>query len=82
MSAGVITFDHVWKKFQKGERHTSLRDLIPTLGRKLVAKARQDELREQEFWAVRDVSFEVAPRRGAWASSVRTAQANPRRSNC
>lgn len=60
MSPGVITFDHVWKKFQKGERHNSLRDLIPTIGRKLVAKARQDQLREQEFWAVRDVSFEVA----------------------
>src|SRR6476619_3668887 len=59
MSAGVITFDHVWKKFQKGERHNSLRDLIPNLGRKLVAKVRQDELHEQEFWAVRDVSFEV-----------------------
>jgi lipopolysaccharide transport system ATP-binding protein len=59
MSAGVITFDHVWKKFQKGERHNSLRDLIPNLGRKLVAKVRQDELQEQEFWAVRDVSFEV-----------------------
>jgi lipopolysaccharide transport system ATP-binding protein len=59
MSAGVITFDHVWKKFQKGERHNSLRDLIPTLGQKLVAKARRDELREQEFWAVRDVSFQV-----------------------
>src|SRR6185436_18533915 len=51
--------DHVWKKFQKGERHNSLRDLIPTLGQKLVAKARQDELQEQEFWAVRDVSFQV-----------------------
>ena len=61
MSAGVITFDHVWKKFQKGERHNSLRDLIPNLGQKLLAKARQDQLKEQEFWAVRDVSFEVGP---------------------
>ena len=59
MSTGVITFDHVWKKFQKGERHDSLRDLIPNLGQKLIARATQDQLKEQEFWAVRDVSFQV-----------------------
>jgi lipopolysaccharide transport system ATP-binding protein len=62
MSTGVITFDHVWKKFQRGERHNSLRDLIPTIGRQLVGKARParpDQLDQREFWAVKDVSFEV-----------------------
>jgi lipopolysaccharide transport system ATP-binding protein len=61
MSESVITFDQVWKKFQKGERHNSLRDLIPSLGRSLVTRRRADELQDQEFWAVRDVSFEVKP---------------------
>ena len=62
MSTGVITFDHVWKKFRRGERHNSLRDLIPTIGRRLVAQARPaqlDQLDRREFWAVRDVSFHV-----------------------
>jgi ABC-type polysaccharide/polyol phosphate transport system ATPase subunit len=61
MSESVITFDQVWKKFQKGERHNSLRDLIPSLGRSLVTRRPADELQDQEFWAVRDVSFEVKP---------------------
>lgn len=61
MSESVITFDHVWKKFQKGERHTSLRDLIPSIGRRLVHKSRADQLQQQEFWALQDVSFEVKP---------------------
>lgn len=62
MSDSVITFDKVWKKFQRGERHTSLRDLIPSIGRSIVRRQASDELVQQEFWAVRDVSFEV--RRG------------------
>ena len=61
MSDSVIRFDHVWKKFLKGERHSSLRDLIPSIGRGLVRKLKTDELQTQEFWAVRDVSFEVKP---------------------
>jgi lipopolysaccharide transport system ATP-binding protein len=48
----------VWKKFRRGERHDSLRDLLPALLRRRVNPA---ALREQEFWAVQDVSFTVAP---------------------
>jgi lipopolysaccharide transport system ATP-binding protein len=57
----VITFDHVWKKFERGEVHTSLRDLIPSLGRRLLDRGKRpvEDLRQQEFWAVRDVSFAV-----------------------
>ena len=31
MSDPVIEFDHVYKKFARGEQHTTLRDLIPAL---------------------------------------------------
>ena len=27
---GSIVFDDVWKKFRRGERHDSLRDLVPS----------------------------------------------------
>jgi hypothetical protein len=29
MGAAPVVFDAVWKKFRQGERHDSLRDLIP-----------------------------------------------------
>ncbi len=57
-----IVFDGVWKKFQRGERHDSLRDLIPAalrrLGRGAVASG---DLDAGDFWVVRDVSFRVRP---------------------
>src|SRR5688572_9489001 len=55
-----IVFDGVWKKFHRGERHDSLRDLLPALVRRVTGTApARPELSEAEFWAVRDVSFEV-----------------------
>jgi len=57
-----IVFDGVWKKFRRGELHDSLRDLIPAVARRITGHQRpQDELHEGDFWAVRDVSFEVGP---------------------
>ena len=57
-----IEFEQVWKKFRKGEVHDSLRDLIPALGRRLTKRARADELNsDDDFWALRDVSFRVEP---------------------
>ncbi|MGH7720098.1 MAG: ABC transporter ATP-binding protein [Gemmatimonadaceae bacterium] len=62
MSSAAVIFDHVWKKFQRGERHDSLRDLLPAVARRLVRKRGEaPELEEQEFWALRDLSFEVRP---------------------
>ena len=31
MAEPVIIFDHIYKKFARGEQHTTLRDLIPAL---------------------------------------------------
>ena len=60
MAQPGIRFEGVWKKFRRGERHDSLRDLVPALARRLVGRrTNAPELSEQEFWAVRDVSFEV-----------------------
>ena len=55
-----IEFEHVWKKFQRGERHDSLRDLIPAVVRSLTGRAtKREELGQDQFWALRDVSFDV-----------------------
>jgi lipopolysaccharide transport system ATP-binding protein len=60
MPAPVI-FDRVWKKFRQGERHDSLRDLIPATIRAIAGRSKPTELQKQEFWAVEDVTFEVQP---------------------
>src|SRR5690349_15481894 len=60
--AARIEFDQVWKKFARGELHDSLRDLVPATVRRLAGRGpARDELSGEEFWAVRDVSFEVRP---------------------
>jgi ABC-type polysaccharide/polyol phosphate transport system ATPase subunit len=59
MPTSPIVFDSVWKKFERGERHDSLRDLIPALVRRMTASARERALGDEEFWALADVSFDV-----------------------
>ncbi len=54
----AIEFNHVWKKFNKGEKLNSLRDAIPNFFRKAVA-GNNGTLKKQEFWALKDVSFDV-----------------------
>ena len=57
-----VDFDHVWKKFRRGEVHDSLRDLIPAAARRLAGRSRPStELAPSDFWALRDVSFRVRP---------------------
>ena len=56
----AVVFEGIWKKFRRGERHDSLRDLLPAVVRGLARRRRPLDLAEQEFWAVRDVSFQVA----------------------
>jgi len=56
----VLRMDHVYKKFRKGERHDSLRDLIPALAKRAVKRlSAPPQLRAEEFWALHDVSFEI-----------------------
>jgi lipopolysaccharide transport system ATP-binding protein len=56
-----VVFESVWKKFRRGERHDSLRDLIPSLVRRGLRRTAPDELAAQEFWALQDINFEVGP---------------------
>jgi lipopolysaccharide transport system ATP-binding protein len=57
MSTARVTFDQVSKAFRRGERHDSLRDLVPSLVRRALGRGRPAAARE--FWALRDVSFGV-----------------------
>ncbi|MGE5608586.1 MAG: ABC transporter ATP-binding protein [Bacillota bacterium] len=62
MSKPVILFDHVHKKFARGEQHTALRDLIAASFSRLWRRRVQRDptgLKPQEFWAVHDVSFSL-----------------------
>ena len=63
MSDASVSFRHVWKKFRYGEVHNSLRDLLPALGRRLIRRrfASAHDLQSGDFWALRDVSFDVRP---------------------
>ncbi|MEO5825512.1 MAG: polysaccharide ABC transporter ATP-binding protein [Gemmatimonadales bacterium] len=53
-----VRFDGVWKKFRKGSGYDSLRDLIPSLVKSTI-RPKPSELGVNDFWALRDVSFEV-----------------------
>lgn len=52
----AIEFTNVWKKFKKGEKFNSLRDAIPNFFKK---KDPDKKLEDKEFWAVKDVSFNI-----------------------
>jgi lipopolysaccharide transport system ATP-binding protein len=60
MGTPGLTFERVWKRFCRTERHTALRDLIPALLSRAVR--REHELKRDEFWAIRDVTLDA--RRG------------------
>lgn len=60
MSNIAVDVNHVWKRFHRGELHDSLRDLIPALAKRMVGRGpRASDLAEGDFWAVKDVSFQV-----------------------
>ena len=59
MSDIALEMEHVFKKFRRGELHDSLRDLIPGMAKRLFGKAPPPGLAQKEFWALKDVSFQV-----------------------
>lgn len=59
MSEIAVGMHHVSKRFLKGELHDSLRDLIPALTRRILGRKSSDSAQSGEFWALRDISFEI-----------------------
>lgn len=59
MSEYSLRLDHVYKRFRRGERHDSLRDLIPSLVKRAVSRDRERALAAEEFWVLNDVSFDL-----------------------
>jgi lipopolysaccharide transport system ATP-binding protein len=55
----VLDVQGVFKRFKRGERHHSLRDLVPSLARRLVGRERAPSPDQRDFWALQDVSFRV-----------------------
>jgi lipopolysaccharide transport system ATP-binding protein len=58
---GRVCVEQMWKMFQRGERHDSLRDLIPSLFRSALGRGGSSAGSRDEFWALRDISVEVQP---------------------
>ena len=61
MATAAVHFESVWKKFRRGERHDSLRDLVPAAAKRLFRRSAPSQLDTNEFWALQDVSFDVGP---------------------
>jgi lipopolysaccharide transport system ATP-binding protein len=61
MTDVALELQGIFKKFRRGERHDSLRDLLPALARRAVRGVTgAASLKPEEFWALHDVSFRVA----------------------
>ena len=61
-ATGRLVFEGVGKRFRRGERVDTLRDLVPGVMRGLLRGGRARRSAEP-FWALRDVSFEIEPGR-------------------
>jgi lipopolysaccharide transport system ATP-binding protein len=59
MSDVALRMEQVYKKFRRGETFDSLRDLIPALTGTMFRRQELSERDKREFWALRDISFEV-----------------------
>ena len=60
MGTSAIEFQGVWKKFRRGERFDSLRDLIPEMTKKFFTKVSGNgELSRREFWALQNINFSI-----------------------
>ncbi len=59
MGQPSVVVDAVWKRYRRGERHDSLRDLVPAVLSGLWRRNGARVLKADEFWVLRDLSFEV-----------------------
>ena len=59
MSNVALRMEHIYKKFRKGETYNSLRDLLPAMTGKMFRTQELDAKDRREFWALKDLSFEV-----------------------
>jgi lipopolysaccharide transport system ATP-binding protein len=61
MAAPIISIRGLGKKYQLGVRakHDTLREFLASFGKRLFH--REEAAAEREFWALRDVSFDVEP---------------------
>ena len=57
--SNAIEFTNVSKKYRKGEKFNSLRDSIPFLFSKAAREKLKKAKEDQEFWAVKNVSFNI-----------------------
>ena len=60
MSTAEIRLENVWKHFRRGQLHDSLRDLVPSLARRIMGREPAPG-GTRDFWALRDLSFTVSP---------------------
>jgi len=60
MRSGVVRLEGVTKRFRRGVAHDRLGELVAS-GVRFALGLRRRRIRDQEFCAVEDVSFEVAP---------------------
>ncbi len=58
MSDIVLQMNNIYKKFERGEKHSSLRDFIPALACRWF-KGMGRDLQKTEFWALNDISISV-----------------------
>ena len=66
MSRPAIQVENLGKKYllrhqQEGRRYKALRDVIAGKAKALIKRERDALPAQEEFWALRDVSFAVAP---------------------
>jgi lipopolysaccharide transport system ATP-binding protein len=55
----AIRFEHVSKRFRRGESFDSLRDLVPALARRVLGRPAGGAAQDREFWALNDICLEV-----------------------
>lgn len=59
MTNVAIRFEHVSKRFRRGENFDSLRDFVPALMRRALGRRTERPLAPREFWALNDICLEI-----------------------